>query len=61
MSPIEEMLIAAGATSRRAPTSKHDERREDRSHVRGKKVSQPEITEIRSGGAHERVAVRRGG
>jgi hypothetical protein len=30
-------------------------------HVRVKKVRQPETTEIRSWGAHERVAVSRGG
>ena len=29
-------------------------------HVRVKKVGQPEVTEIRTWGAHERVAVRRG-
>jgi hypothetical protein len=29
-------------------------------HVRVKKVGQPEVTEIWSWGAHERIAVRRG-
>jgi hypothetical protein len=28
-------------------------------HVRVKKVGQPEVTDIRSWGAHERVAIRR--
>jgi len=30
-------------------------------HVRGKKVGQPEATEVRSWGAHERISVKRSG
>jgi hypothetical protein len=53
--------VAHERPTRPAPRSgAYAERREGHTHARVQKLAQPEVTEIRTWGAYERIAVRRG-